>query len=298
MNTNGYHPIAPGDRLLTVAQVAKLCRLSVRRVSGWIERGRLPAFRSRDDARGRRQVRRSDLGKFLSEIGVVLEVLEAGGPTPPQLTQTEVCGSPLVPVAPRRTEDAPLRHRAVFSTGQVAKICGAAARTVSKWFDDGRLRGFRIPGSMDRRIPRAELIRFLKANNMPLVELGEVRHKVLLVSTDTHLLARLKELLPDSESHRLYVSPTAFEAGLAVHAIHPDAVIIDLGLGRSEGLAMARRLSGEEPRPRLVALACEDEGATGQLTEAGFDDVFRRPFDVAALGERLGHKAALEDSKR
>ena len=45
----------------------------------------------------------------------------------------------------------------VFTTGQVAKICKVAPRTVSKWFDSGRLRGYRIPGSQDRRIPREHL---------------------------------------------------------------------------------------------------------------------------------------------
>ena len=33
----------------------------------------------------------------------------------------------------------------VFTTGQVAKICKVAPRTVSKWFDSGRLKGYRIP---------------------------------------------------------------------------------------------------------------------------------------------------------
>ena len=38
----------------------------------------------------------------------------------------------------------------VFTTGQVAKICKVAPRTVSKWFDSGRLKGYRIP---DHRLP-------------------------------------------------------------------------------------------------------------------------------------------------
>ena len=54
----------------------------------------------------------------------------------------------------------------VFTTGQVAKICKVAPRTVSKWFDSGRLKGYRIPGSQDRRIPREYLIRFLKEHGM------------------------------------------------------------------------------------------------------------------------------------
>ena len=55
----------------------------------------------------------------------------------------------------------------VFTTGQVAKICKVAPRTVSKWFDSGRLKGYRIPGSQDRRIPREYLIKFLKEHGMP-----------------------------------------------------------------------------------------------------------------------------------
>jgi excisionase family DNA binding protein len=64
-----------------------------------------------------------------------------------------------------------LETRRVFTTGQVAKICNVAPRTVGKWFDEGRLRGYRIPGSQDRRIPREHLIRFLKEYGMPLGEL-------------------------------------------------------------------------------------------------------------------------------
>ncbi|MFN9969658.1 MAG: helix-turn-helix domain-containing protein, partial [Phycisphaerae bacterium] len=56
----------------------------------------------------------------------------------------------------------------VLTTGEVAKICNVAPRTVSKWFDSGSLKGYRIPGSRDRRIPTSELIRFMKAHNIPL----------------------------------------------------------------------------------------------------------------------------------
>ena len=41
----------------------------------------------------------------------------------------------------------------VFTTGQVAKICKVAPRTVSKWFDSGRLRGYRIPGARTAASP-------------------------------------------------------------------------------------------------------------------------------------------------
>jgi excisionase family DNA binding protein len=62
-------------------------------------------------------------------------------------------------------------RKRVFTTGQVAKLCKVAPRTVCKWFDAGKLRGYRIPGSQDRRVPRDNLLRFLRENGMPLDDL-------------------------------------------------------------------------------------------------------------------------------
>lgn len=52
--------------------------------------------------------------------------------------------------------------RKVFTTTQVARICRVAPRTVHKWFDCGRLKGYLIPGTLDRRIPRDQLVKFLE----------------------------------------------------------------------------------------------------------------------------------------
>ena len=85
----------------------------------------------------------------------------------------------------------------VFTTGQVAKICKVAPRTVSKWFDSGRLRGYRIPGSQDRRIPREHLIKFLKEHGMPLGELEEEGlHKILIIGAEKLFIDRVKEVHP------------------------------------------------------------------------------------------------------
>ena len=59
------------------------------------------------------------------------------------------------------------KGRNVFTTGEVAKVCNVAPRTVSKWFDRKLLGGYRIPGSKDRRIPIAELVRFMKEYGIP-----------------------------------------------------------------------------------------------------------------------------------
>ena len=77
----------------------------------------------------------------------------------------------------------------VFTTGQVAKICKVAPRTVSKWFDSGRLKGYRIPGSQDRRIPREYLIKFLKEHGMPLGDLEDEAMAPALVGRNGRTVA-------------------------------------------------------------------------------------------------------------
>jgi two-component system response regulator RpaA len=58
-----------------------------------------------------------------------------------------------------------------FSTGEVAKLLHVSSGTVSRWFDSGKLKGYFIGSSRNRRIPRASLISFCRENGLPLGEL-------------------------------------------------------------------------------------------------------------------------------
>jgi excisionase family DNA binding protein len=177
----------------------------------------------------------------------------------------------------------------VFTTGQVAKICKVAPRTVSKWFDSGRLRGYRIPGSQDRRIPREALIKFLKEYGMPLGELEEEGlHKILIIGAEKLFTDRLYELLPEADEFKYEQATSGFEAGILAESFHPDTIIIDLSMGRSEALQIAGNLRRNPAYEQtlIVGLASEDEASPEALTGFGFSEVFKKPFDVALLAER------------
>ena len=67
--------------------------------------------------------------------------------------------------------------KTVYTTGEVARICSISQQTVIRCFDSGRLRGFRVPGSRFRRIPRDRLVSFMKDNHirhLPVMEDGVV----------------------------------------------------------------------------------------------------------------------------
>ncbi|RMG41356.1 MAG: helix-turn-helix domain-containing protein [Planctomycetota bacterium] len=178
--------------------------------------------------------------------------------------------------------------KTIFTTGQVAKICKVAPRTVSKWFDSGRLRGYRIPGSQDRRIPREHLIRFLKEHGMPLGELEEeAMGKILLVGTDPNMKNNLGEFLP-SEDFKIEVAQSGFEAGIQAESLHPDAVVIDFAMGRNDALMIAQNLR-KNPQYKdvvLVGLLSDEDTASG-FDRSIFSETFRKPFDIALLAERV-----------
>ena len=179
----------------------------------------------------------------------------------------------------------------VFTTGQVAKICKVAPRTVSKWFDSGRLKGYRIPGSQDRRIPREYLIRFLKEHGMPLGDLeDEAMAKVLIVGQDQVLIENLKRELPAERSFRVAVAASGFEAGIQAESFHPDSIIVDFSIGRTEALQICQNLrrNAEYADTILIALL-PDDGNANSFDRSSINETFKKPFDVALLGRTRPH---------
>lgn len=178
--------------------------------------------------------------------------------------------------------------RTIFTTGQVAKICKVAPRTVSKWFDSGRLRGYRIPGSQDRRIPRDHLIRFLKEHGMPLGELeDEALGKILLVGAEPAVRSSLLDMMK-AEDFKIESAVSGFEAGIQAESLHPDCVVIDFAMGRTEAVMIAQNLkrNAEYLETVLVGLLTDEDNASG-FDRALFNETFRKPFDAALLAERV-----------
>jgi excisionase family DNA binding protein len=177
--------------------------------------------------------------------------------------------------------------RTVFTTGQVAKIAKVAPRTVSKWFDSGRLKGYRIPGSQDRRIPRENLIRFFKEYGMPQGDELEEQAKVniLTVGLDPALMDVIK--VGDDSKLAFTHAGSLLEAGLSVKTANPPKVIIldQYSLTNDnvrDGIGSIRKEELFEDSV-VVVVTCED----GVSQFDGADFTFQRPFDVMQLSTKL-----------
>lgn len=178
----------------------------------------------------------------------------------------------------------------VLTTGEVAKICNVAPRTVSKWFDSGSLRGYRIPGSKDRRIPLGELLKFMKVHGIPLEGLNSGRTRVLIVDDDREVVDVLRRVLTEQTNYDVATAGSAFEAGLACERFKPHVLLIDAHLGNDDAQAVAKLVHGSDSlqMTRILAMSSKlTDSQAHSLRSNGFEGFLRKPFQVRQVVEAI-----------
>jgi len=175
-------------------------------------------------------------------------------------------------------------RKEIFTTGEVAKICHVAPRTVSKWFDTGKLRGYRIPGSRDRRIPREHLVAFMRVHGIPMDGLDLGVGRILAVGPD--LPAGLVDAINASNQYELRAAANEFEAGVLAQQFRPHVIVVALTDGADQAAAMCRdiRSTAALQSAKVIAAAPDlTEPTRKQLLAGGFDDVLPHPYTVSQL---------------
>src|SRR5438105_1389442 len=152
------------------------------------------------------------------------------------------------PVTGENAMSATTKVKDVLTTGEVAKICNVAPRTVSKWFDSGALHGYRIPGSKDRRIPLNQLIRFMKHHGMPLNGLMTGQTRILIVDDEQDIVEVLEKILEDEAKYEVEVAKGGFAAGLTAEKFRPHVILMDMHLKDVDGREVAKAAKANPDR--------------------------------------------------
>lgn len=183
-----------------------------------------------------------------------------------------------------------LFEKDVLTTGEVAKICNVASRTVSKWFDSGQLRGYRIPGSKDRRIPVANLLKFMKGHGIPFDGLMSGNTRVLIVDQDQDVLDKLRDILAEQTNFEIRTAGSAFEAGVECERFRPHVMLLDLHLGDGDGAGTMKviRSNDDLQVTKVVAMSGKlTDGQVASLSQQGFDGALRKPFSIRQVIEAI-----------
>lgn len=174
----------------------------------------------------------------------------------------------------------------VFTTGEIATICGVSADTVSRWFDLGQIDGYRLGPGGDRRIPYDSLRKFMLNHGIPLERLEEGERKILVVDDDPYYLDIIPAVLSRDENYVVLTASTGFDAGAMVVEHNPQLVILDIHLSDMDGRMVCERIKKrpETRNTRILGISgFVDEDEAKKLSDYGFDGFLQKPFKVEEI---------------
>ena len=189
--------------------------------------------------------------------------------------------------------------KTVFTTGEAAKICKVSQQTIIRCFDSGQLKGFRVPGSRFRRIPRDHLFSFMKDNGIPTDALESGKRKVLIVDDDKDLVELMADVFARDGRFEIRTANNGFDAGMLVKEFRPDLVVLDVMLPDINGKEVCLRVRNDDTLEDVKIICISgmvEADKVADLRDSGANDFMQKPFAVEKLLERCCGLLELESA--
>lgn len=181
--------------------------------------------------------------------------------------------------------------KSVFTTGEAADVCKVSQQTIIRCFDSGRLKGFRVPGSRFRRIPREALIAFMKDNGIPSDALDSGKSRILVVDDDPEIVELFVDVLERDGRFEVKTAATGYDAGIMTHEFIPDLIILDYMLPDINGNVVCKTIRSNpafEHTKIIIVSGVVNQDEIDDLLRAGADEFVKKPFNIEKLIERIG----------
>lgn len=178
----------------------------------------------------------------------------------------------------------------VFSTGEAAKICKVSQQTIIRCFDSGKLKGFYVPGSRFRRVPRESLIQFMKEHNIPSDNLDTGKKRVLVVDDEPEIVDLLTDILERDGRFEVRTATSGYDAGLLTQEFRPHLIILDFMLPDINGDVVCQSIRSnpefEDTKIVVISGLIEDDKVE-DLLKMGVNEFIRKPFKIDELVELI-----------
>lgn len=154
-----------------------------------------------------------------------------------------------------------------FTTGQAAEYCHVSQATIINWIKDRKLNGYTTPGG-HYRIPRSDLVSFLKNHDMPIdATLKRPSRTRLLVLSSNPTIRELAESLGSNRSVKVSLVTSDYATSAEAVRLKPDAVIIDMKAS-SDPLGLCQWLKETVEDAALLVVGDDGDQATAQALGA------------------------------
>ena len=195
----------------------------------------------------------------------------------------------------------------VYTTGQIAKICGVNFRTVIRWIKNGKIEAYALPGRGDKRVTHQSLVKFMNDNSIPLESLendssddaiepikkvytANDAKEILIVDDDENLLSSLKRILSIESTLKEYKITTisnSFKAGEYLSNQIPSIVLLDLSMPGMTGFDIIRHIRGKNKEVKIIVISAMPDHDLQKAINEGADLAVKKPYDAIDLTAKI-----------
>jgi len=190
------------------------------------------------------------------------------------------------------TLDAPKRF---ISTFDAARTCGVSVFSVQRWFDEGLLRGAKLPGGR-RLIDPSSLDQFMRKHALKSSERGSDVLRVLVVEDDPPLLEILKDCLAAAGGFIVETATGGLSAGLKIADFRPHCLVLDVMLEDVPGPTIVREIRQSQVGAAMRIIAISGKAMDKDIEEvmdAGANAYLQKPFKMEVLVKSLRMKRTI-----
>ncbi len=162
--------------------------------------------------------------------------------------------------------------------------------TVQRLLNNNKLKGFRTSENAHWKIPRKELIKYMKKHNIPMEFLNGDIIKILVVDDEVSITQMIERTFKDIDKFQIETANSGFIAGTKLESFKPDVVVLDIFLGDMDGRELFDHIQ-DHPEFNKVRVI----GITGNLSQdeiqpllnKGFSSFLLKPFNMNKLKETI-----------
>ena len=177
-----------------------------------------------------------------------------------------------------------------LTSGEIASYCDVNLRTVIRWIESGKLKGFKLPGRGNNRVLVDDFIDFLERHNMPVPSQlqGDFNPKALIVD-DELPVAKSIQRVARRAGYDTLVATGGFQAGVMLSQHNPTLMTLDLSMPGMDGYSVIQftREQARYKRLKILVISALDDTSLERARELGADATLSKPFSNHDLTEVL-----------
>ena len=183
-----------------------------------------------------------------------------------------------------------------LTSGEIASYCDVNLRTVIRWIESGKLKGFKLPGRGNNRILVEDFIEFLERHDMPIPDaLRGIASPSILIVDDEMPVAKSIQRVARRAGFDSYIATGGFQAGIMLSQYEPKVMTLDLSMPGMDGYSVIEftREQSKYKDLKIIVISALDDISLERALEIGADATLQKPFSNHDLTNVLEQSMSL-----